>query len=134
MWAELKSEIQNHQSDILLLLMCLLAFALRLGPLFDNRFHPDEALYASWGLLIRTGRDVWLSQQSADKPPVLFYLLAVSFHYLWRSEAAALRSRRSFEPAKRRGETARAPLRGPVGRRCAPPPREAARRPGRGRG
>ncbi len=72
-----------------MILLCLAAFALRLGPLWANRFHPDEALYASWGLLIRTGRDVWLSRQGVDKSPLLFYLMAVSFHYVWRSEVAA---------------------------------------------
>ncbi|MBN1889750.1 MAG: glycosyltransferase family 39 protein [Thermoflexales bacterium] len=87
--------IKNGHQDVLsrrqwaLVALCLVAFGLRLPPLWADRFHPDEALYASWGLLIRTGRDVWLSSQAADKPPVAFYLMALSFNYVWRCEAAA---------------------------------------------
>ena len=70
------------------LLLCLVAFGLRLGPLWVNRFHPDEALYASWALSIAYGRDTLLAQAAPDKPPVLFYLMAGAFFVLGRVEVA----------------------------------------------
>lgn len=70
-------------------LICLAAFGLRLGPLWVNRFHSDEALYASWALSIASGRDVLLAQAAPDKPPLLFYLMAAAFLILGRIEAAA---------------------------------------------
>jgi 4-amino-4-deoxy-L-arabinose transferase-like glycosyltransferase len=54
----------------------LLAWALRLPPVFDNRLHADEALYGYWGLLIRWGEDPWLADVPIDKPPLLPYLVA----------------------------------------------------------
>jgi len=54
----------------------LLAWALRLPPLLDNRFHPDEALYGYWGLLIGPGQDPWLVAAPVYKPPLLPYLIA----------------------------------------------------------
>ena len=57
----LKTRIQNPKSEILLLLICAVAFALRLGPLFDNRFHPDEALFSTWALKIARGENLLLS-------------------------------------------------------------------------
>ncbi len=53
----LKFRIQNPKPEIILLLICAVAFALRLGPLFDNRFHPDEALFSTWALKIARGRE-----------------------------------------------------------------------------
>ena len=41
-------------SWIMPVLLCLVAFGLRLGPLWANRFHSDEALYATWALAIAT--------------------------------------------------------------------------------
>jgi len=70
-------------------LLCLVAFALRLGPLWVNRFHPDEALYSSWALAIAYGRDVLLAHAVLDKPPLPFYLMAVVFFILGRIEIAA---------------------------------------------
>ena len=54
----------------------LLAWGLRLPPILDNRFHPDEALYGYWGLLIGRGRDPWLASVPVYKPPLLPYLVA----------------------------------------------------------
>jgi len=71
------------------ILLCLVAFGLRLGPLWANRFHSDEALYATWALGIASGRDVLLSSAMPDKPPLLFYTLAAAFLALGRTEAAA---------------------------------------------
>jgi 4-amino-4-deoxy-L-arabinose transferase-like glycosyltransferase len=56
--------------------LLLLAWTFRLLPILDNRFHPDEALYGYWGLLIGRGIDPWLTTVSADKPPLLPYLVA----------------------------------------------------------
>jgi hypothetical protein len=53
-----------------------------------NRFHPDEALYASWALSIAYGRDMLLAQAAPDKPPLLFYLMAGVFFILGRVEVA----------------------------------------------
>ena len=49
--------------------------------------HEDEAIYASWGLALR--HDWWLSHTAVDKPPLFFYLLAVSLAMLGPSELAA---------------------------------------------
>ncbi len=59
-----------------LVALLLLAWALRLPPILDNRFHPDEALYGYWGLLIGRGRDPWLATVPVYKPPLLPYLVA----------------------------------------------------------
>jgi 4-amino-4-deoxy-L-arabinose transferase-like glycosyltransferase len=71
------------------LVLCLVAFGLRLGPLWANRFHSDEALYATWALEIASGRDVLLSSVAPDKPPLLFYTMAAAFAALGRAEVAA---------------------------------------------
>ena len=69
--------------------LCLVAFGLRLRPLWANRFHSDEALYASWALAIAYGRDRLLALAAPDKPPLLFYLMAVAFFILGHTEVAA---------------------------------------------
>jgi hypothetical protein len=58
-----------------LVILLLLAWALRMPPLLDNRFHADEALYGYWGLLIGRGQDPWLATVPVDKPPLLPYLV-----------------------------------------------------------
>lgn len=85
--ADFKSKIHNPQSHILL--VCLLAFALRLGPLFDNRFHPDEALFSAWSLTVARGENPLLTGVPIDKPPLLIYLNAISFFIFGQSELAA---------------------------------------------
>ena len=85
----LKTRIQNPKSEILLLLICAAAFALRLGPLFDSRFHPDEALFSTWALKIARGENLLLSGMPVDKPPLLIYLTALSFFIFGQSELAA---------------------------------------------
>lgn len=67
----------------------LAATFFRALPLLTNRFHPDEALYASFGRLIASGRDGLLAQTLVDKPPLIFYLLAGSFSLLGGNEFAA---------------------------------------------
>jgi 4-amino-4-deoxy-L-arabinose transferase-like glycosyltransferase len=56
--------------------LLLSAWALRLPPALQNRFHPDEALYGYWGLLIAHGRDPALIDVPVYKPPLLPYLVA----------------------------------------------------------
>lgn len=71
-----------------LLALLLLALALRLPPIFDNRFHPDEALYGYWGLLIALGKDPGLVNVPVYKPPLLPYLIAGTQGLLSKSEFA----------------------------------------------
>ena len=65
-----------------LLIFCFIAGILRWHGLFANRFHADEALYASWARLIAVGRDPFLWHQVVDKPPLLFYLQAIFYPLL----------------------------------------------------
>lgn len=71
-----------------LLALLLLALALRLPPILDNRFHPDEALYGYWGLLIALGKDPGLVNVPVYKPPLLPYLIAGTQGLLGKSEFA----------------------------------------------
>jgi len=68
--------------------LLLLAWALRLPPVLDNRFHADEALYAYWGLLIGRGQDSWLAAVPVYKPPLWPYLVAGSQALFGNSEFA----------------------------------------------
>ncbi len=72
-----------------LLAILLLGFALRAAPLLQNRFHPDEALYATFARLIASGRDPMLSTVVVDKPPLPFYLMAASMSAFGGTEFAA---------------------------------------------
>lgn len=69
-------------------LILLVGAAARITPLTDNRFHPDEALYASFGRLISTF-DWNLSSRLVDKPPLAFYLMAGAFQRIGPNEVAA---------------------------------------------
>jgi 4-amino-4-deoxy-L-arabinose transferase-like glycosyltransferase len=60
------------------MLALLAATFFRTLPLLDNRFHPDEALYATFARLISSGQSVLLSDLVVDKPPLAFYLGALS--------------------------------------------------------
>ncbi len=68
--------------------LLLLAWVLRLPPILDNRFHPDEALYGYWGLLIGRGQDPWLATVPVYKPPLLPYLVAGAQTLFGNSEFA----------------------------------------------
>jgi len=48
--------------------------------LVSQRFHHDEALYATWALHIVSGQDVWLAETPIDKPPLSIYLMAL---FMW---------------------------------------------------
>jgi 4-amino-4-deoxy-L-arabinose transferase-like glycosyltransferase len=63
--------------------------ALRFSLLSGFRFHPDEALYATWARLVATGQDVMLVEHAVDKPPLLIYVLASLFATLGASEEIA---------------------------------------------
>jgi len=82
-----KLALNNPQFAILLI--CAVALALRLGPLFDNRFHPDEALFSTWALKIARGENMLLTGVPVDKPPLLIYFTALSFFVFGQSELAA---------------------------------------------
>ncbi|MBI3177372.1 MAG: glycosyltransferase family 39 protein, partial [Chloroflexi bacterium] len=72
-----------------ILAILLLGFALRAAPLLQNRFHPDEALYATFARLIASGRDPMLSTVVVDKPPLPFYLMAAGMSAFGGAEFAA---------------------------------------------
>jgi 4-amino-4-deoxy-L-arabinose transferase-like glycosyltransferase len=69
----------------------LIGAALRIALLTDNRFHPDEALFAALGRLIANGQDPWLLHTTllVDKPPLFYYLLAAGISMSWASELTA---------------------------------------------
>lgn len=62
---------------------------LPLNLLASQRFHHDEALYATWALQIASGRNVWLQQVPLDKPPLFLYTVAGALRLLGPTEAAA---------------------------------------------
>ena len=72
-----------------LLLVLGIGALLRVTLISGYRFHPDEALYATWARLIATGKDLWLAQQLVDKPPLNLYILAGLFGTLGASEEIA---------------------------------------------
>jgi 4-amino-4-deoxy-L-arabinose transferase-like glycosyltransferase len=69
----------------------LVGAALRIAILTDNRFHPDEALFATLGRLIVQGIDPLLSNTHllVDKPPLFYYLLAGGISMSWAHELTA---------------------------------------------
>jgi 4-amino-4-deoxy-L-arabinose transferase-like glycosyltransferase len=60
-----------------------------LHPLLNNHFHSDEAIYSHWAEYIASGRDFMLNHQAVDKPPLLLYLMALSFNIFGISELSA---------------------------------------------
>lgn len=71
-------------------LVILLGAVLRLSLLgADVRFHPDEALFAAQARLISAQGDWLLRSTDLDKPPLTFYIAALSFRLLGPSEFAA---------------------------------------------
>lgn len=68
--------------------LCLLTAGARAAPLTLNRFHPDEALYASFALRIVSLHDPLLSGVIVDKPPLTLYLNALAAWLFGRSELA----------------------------------------------
>lgn len=72
--------MRRHKVLVGSVVVCLLAWGLRLAVMGRHRLHPDEALYGHWGLLILSGRDPWLAGVPAYKPPLLPY---ATFGSLW---------------------------------------------------
>ncbi len=73
-----------------LALVVALAALIRISLIAANRFHGDEALYCHWGLLIASGKDVFLRYGViVDKPPVFLYTLALFFKVFGASETTA---------------------------------------------
>jgi 4-amino-4-deoxy-L-arabinose transferase-like glycosyltransferase len=62
-----------------LIALILLGALLRFPGLFQNTFHADEALFATWARLIGVWRDPLLMTAAVDKPPLLFYLQAIFY-------------------------------------------------------
>lgn len=78
-----------HRTQLWLLGLVAGASTLRFNALFANRFHADEALFASWARLIAVWRDPLLQTQPVDKPPLLFYLQALFYPLLGPFEWSA---------------------------------------------
>ena len=74
---------------VILVALLLMGMAARLLPLTANRFHQDEAIYSYWGRLIASGRDPLLLSYPVDKPPLLPYLLALTFRAFGAGEVSA---------------------------------------------
>jgi 4-amino-4-deoxy-L-arabinose transferase-like glycosyltransferase len=73
-----------------LALVIALAAVIRISLIAVNRFHGDEALYGHWGLLIASGKDLFLRYGViVDKPPVFLYTLALFFKAFGANETAA---------------------------------------------
>jgi 4-amino-4-deoxy-L-arabinose transferase-like glycosyltransferase len=75
---------------IALIMLVLVAAALRIQGLFSEDLHPDEALFATWARLIAVWRDPLLRNQLVDKPPLLYYLQSL-FYPLMGPESLAAR-------------------------------------------
>jgi hypothetical protein len=87
-----RSRVQTLLAHPYLSLAAIVALAalLRVSLIALNRFHGDEALYSYWGLLISSGKDIFLRQGViVDKPPVFFYVLALFFRLFGPTEIAA---------------------------------------------
>jgi 4-amino-4-deoxy-L-arabinose transferase-like glycosyltransferase len=81
----------NYTSRWLALVAALLvATQLRAAHLLENRFHQDEALYATFARFIASGpgRGLLLSHMLVDKPPLAFYLNGLSVAIFGGSEFA----------------------------------------------
>ena len=83
----LRSEpILRQAVPYLFVIILALALLLPLAPLVSSPLHPDEALYARWGLLISGGQDRMLNSVPVDKPPIFPYLLGLLFQAFSFSE------------------------------------------------
>lgn len=80
----------KRASVIIPALVILIGFALRFHMLtLDRRFHPDEALFAAQARLISQQGDLLLRETDLDKPPLTFWIAALSFRTLGATEFAA---------------------------------------------
>lgn len=83
----------SHTPDLWLAMGVALAMLagllLPLNLLAAQRFHHDEALYATWALEIASGENPTLYQTPIDKPPLFLYLVAGSLRLFGSTESAA---------------------------------------------
>ncbi len=79
----------NGHPQWALIAALLAATFFRARPLLENRFHPDEALYAWFARLIGAGHDVLLAGPLVDKPPLAFYLGGLGMALIGGHEFAA---------------------------------------------
>ncbi len=79
----------RHWVAIAIGLATLSAVLLPANLLTSQRFHHDEALYATWALQIVSGADPWLTHTPIDKPPLFLYLIAGAMGWLGATEVAA---------------------------------------------
>ncbi len=70
-------------------LITLAAAIVRSLPLTDHRLHPDEALYGSFMRLITSGHNPLLAGELVDKPPLGFYLGALTMGLVGQTELGA---------------------------------------------
>jgi 4-amino-4-deoxy-L-arabinose transferase-like glycosyltransferase len=85
-WANLNLE----REKTVFLLIFLTALLIRLSYFGMHRFCTDESLFASWAYRIYEHWDLLLSGATGvDKPPVMFYLQALSFALFGISENSA---------------------------------------------
>jgi len=73
----------------LVVALLLVGAAVRMPLLVGNRFHPDEALFASYARAIVSGQDPMLASQWVDRPPSGFYLMAGAMGLVGQNELAA---------------------------------------------
>ncbi|MCR4407172.1 MAG: glycosyltransferase family 39 protein [Anaerolineae bacterium] len=83
------AQVRIPLARMILIALLLIGTLARLAPLAANRFHQDEAIYSYWGRLIASGRDPLLLTYPVDKPPLLPYLLALTFRVFRVSEVSA---------------------------------------------
>ncbi len=76
-------------SVILVGLALLSAILSPLNLLSSQRFHHDEALYATWALEIVSGHNPLLKQTPIDKPPLFIYTVAGAMDWLGQTETVA---------------------------------------------
>ncbi|MCL5110694.1 MAG: glycosyltransferase family 39 protein [Chloroflexi bacterium] len=74
---------------LLLFAILVVGTALRVVHFGSRLFHVDEALFASYGLLIASGKDLLLQTEPVDKPPLFFYVLGLCFRLFGRAETVA---------------------------------------------
>ncbi len=79
----------RHWLAVAVTLAILSAILLPVNLLSTQRFHHDEALYATWALQITSGADPWLAHTPIDKPPLFLYIVAGAMGLLGMTEAAA---------------------------------------------
>lgn len=81
--------MNHHRETIIVGLAILMSLILPTPLLVSQRFHHDEALYATWAWQVVSGRDMWLAHTAIDKPPGFIYLMAGFMGLLGPTETVA---------------------------------------------